>query len=129
MSLFIVLVLAMSLGARDVSALRTVMVRNQSSPVVVVEGRMVHMSCRTEKQWFFCLWYSPRQDMQCAIQYNQPERICSKSKNTVLTGGQGRCDIQFQVSTDMGRSILLTTDWYLYSEDKTHLVLALSCMS
>ena len=88
------------LTIKELSAVRTVLVRNQTEPVLVVEGRTVRMSCRTEKQWFFCLWYSPRQDKQCAIQYNQPERICSKSNRTKLIGGQDRCDVEFQVRTD-----------------------------
>ena len=29
----------------------------------------VRLSCRTEEQqWFFCLWHSPTEDKQCAIQ-------------------------------------------------------------
>ena len=90
----LLLVLANILTSKE---LRTVLVRNQTEPVLVVEGRTVRMSCRTEKQWFFCLWYSPKQDKQCAIQYNQPERICSKSNRTKLNGGLDRCDVEFEV--------------------------------
>ena len=96
----LLLVLANILTRNELSAVRTVLVRNQTEPVLVVEGRTVRMSCRTEKQWFFCLWYSPRQDKQCAIQYNQPERICSKSNRTKLIGGQDRCDVEFEVSRE-----------------------------
>ena len=29
----------------------------------------MRLSCRTEEQkWFFCLWHSPTEDKQCAIQ-------------------------------------------------------------
>ena len=95
----VVLVIAwVLLFSRELSGIRTVMVRNQTEPVLVVEGRTVRMTCRTEKQWFFCLWHSPSQDKQCAIQYDQPQRICSKSNRTTLHGGADRCDVQFQVS-------------------------------
>ena len=93
----VLLVISCVLTSRELSAVRTVMVRNQTEPVLVVEGRTVRMSCRTDKQWFFCLWHSPSQDKQCAIQYHQPERICSKSNRTRLHGGRDRCDVEFEV--------------------------------
>ena len=105
----VLMLLANILTCKELSAVRTVLVRNQTEPVLVVEGRTVRMSCRTEKQWFFCLWYSPRQDKQCAIQYNQPERICSKSNRTKLIGGQDRCDVEFKVRGDFETSF--NGDW------------------
>ena len=98
MYLVILLVIVFEIASKEVSAVKTVIVRNQTEPVLVVEGRTVRMSCRTDKQWFFCLWHSPMQDKQCAIQYDQPERICSKSNRTKLLGGRDRCDVEFEVS-------------------------------
>ena len=78
-------------------ALRTVLVSNQTEPVLVVEGRTVRMSCRTDKKWFFCLWTSPGEDKQCAIQYSQAQRVCRQSNRTRIVGGEDRCDVLLQV--------------------------------
>ena len=40
-------------------SIRTVMVMNQSEPVLVMEGRTVRLSCSIHKPWFFCLWDTP----------------------------------------------------------------------
>ena len=42
-----------------VNSIRTVMVMNQSEPVLVMEGRTVRLSCSINKPWFFCLWDTP----------------------------------------------------------------------
>ena len=42
-----------------VNSIRTVMVMNQSEPVLVMEGRTVRLSCSINKAWFFCLWDTP----------------------------------------------------------------------
>ena len=97
MMMMILVMIGMIITSRQLSSLRTVLVRNQTVPVLLVEGRTVRMSCRTERQWFFCLWYSPLRDKQCAIQYNQPESVCGKSEKTKLLGKEDRCDIELQV--------------------------------
>ena len=83
----------------NLQSLRTVLVSNQTEPVLVVEGRTVRMSCRTDKKWFFCLWTSPGEDKQCAIQYSQAQRVCRQSNRTKIVGGEDSCDVQLQVRT------------------------------
>ena len=70
--------------------MRTVLVRNQTEPVLVEEGSLVRMSCRTEKEWFFCLWQSPGEDKQCAV--------CAGSNRIRLSGRGNTCQVQFKVS-------------------------------
>ena len=81
----------------DVTAMRTVIVKNQTS-LLVMEGRMVRMSCRTEKPWFFCLWNSPNLEQSCAIQYHQPTSVCTKSNRTRIIGERNACDLEIEVS-------------------------------
>jgi hypothetical protein len=80
----------------DVTAMRTVIVKNQTS-LLVMEGRMVRMSCRTEKPWFFCLWNSPNLEQSCAIQYHQPTSVCTKSNRTRIIGERNACDLEIEV--------------------------------
>ena len=51
------------------------------------------------RPWFFCLWDTPgpESDLECAIQYSQPERICSQSNKTKLIAQTNSCDVQFVV--------------------------------
>ena len=81
------------------SSLRQVAVINQTEPVLIMEGRTVRLSCSIHQPWFFCLWDTPgnSKDMECAIQYFQPERICSKSNKTKLIAHKDSCDVQFVV--------------------------------
>ena len=81
----------------DVTAMRTVIVKNQTS-LLVMEGRMVRLSCRTEKPWFFCLWNSPNLEQSCAIQYHQPTSVCTKSKRTRIIGKRNAFDLEIEVS-------------------------------
>ena len=85
-----------------ISSLRQVSVSNQSEPILVMEGRSVRLSCSIYKPWFFCLWDSPsgKKEMECAIQYFQPERVCSKSNKTKLIAHKDSCDVQFVVIHD-----------------------------
>ena len=84
--------------SRTLLALRPVLVYNQTLPVLVRSGRTVVMSCRTSSPWFFCLWDTPgTEDMECAIQYDQPERICSQNNRTKLIGQREACNVQFEV--------------------------------
>ena len=81
----------------DVAAMRTVIVKNQTS-LLVIEGRVVRMSCRTEKPWFFCLWNSPNLEQSCAIQYHQPTSVCTRSNRTRIIGERNACDLEIEVS-------------------------------
>ena len=90
----------------DVTAMRTVIVKNQTS-LLVMEGRMVRMSCRTEKPWFFCLWNSPNLEQSCAIQYHQPTSVCTKSNRTRIIGERNACDLEIEVSIGH-RAVLFT---------------------
>ena len=104
--------------SRRVLPVRKVTVANQTMPVLVMEGRTVLMSCRTDEPWFFCLWDTPGpghqvifpppqfyksqilrdvQDLECAIQYDQPERICSENNQTKLIGEREACSVEFVV--------------------------------
>ena len=94
MYLMVVMVLMLSLQ-EDVNTMRTVIAKNQTS-LLVMEGRMVRMSCRTDKPWFFCLWNSPTLEQSCAIQYHQPTSVCTKSNRTRIIGGRNTCDIQIE---------------------------------
>ena len=95
--LFLHLLLLLLLSRR-VLPVRKVSVANQTMPVLVTEGRTVLMSCRTDRPWFFCLWDTPgHQDLECAIQYDQPERICSESNQTKLIGEREACNVEFVV--------------------------------
>ena len=78
--------------------MRTVLVRNQTEPVLVEEGSMVRMSCRTEKEWFFCLWQSPGEDKQCAVQDKVMHTVCAGSNRIRLSGRGNTCQVQFKVS-------------------------------
>ena len=89
----------------DVTAMRTVIVKNQTS-LLVMEGRMVRMSCRTEKPWFFCLWNSPNLEQSCAIQYHQPTSVCTKSNRTRIIGERNACDLEIEVRCGC-RAVLL----------------------
>ena len=95
MYLMVVLLVMLSLQD-DVSTMRTVIAKNQTS-LLVMEGRMVRMSCRTDKPWFFCLWNSPSLEQSCAIQYHQPTSVCTKSNRTRIIGGRNACDLQIEV--------------------------------
>ena len=82
-----------------VTSIRRLMVTNQSEPVLVMAGRRVRLSCSITRPWFFCLWDTPGPggDLECAIQYLQPERICSQSNKTKLIAQRNSCDVQFVV--------------------------------
>ena len=90
---FLVGILSMQ---EDVAAMRTVIVKNQTF-FLVMEGRSVRMSCRTEKPWFFCLWNSPNLEQSCAIQYHQPTSVCTKSNRTRIIGEKNACDLEIEV--------------------------------
>ena len=79
--------------------IRHLMVTNQTTPVLVMAGRRVRLSCSIMRPWFFCLWDTPgpESDLECAIQYSQPERICSQSNKTKLIAKTNSCDVQFVV--------------------------------
>lgn len=94
----VALVLALSsLGPGH--CIRHLMVTNQTQPELVMAGRRVRLSCSIMRPWFFCLWDTPgpESDMECAIQYSQPERICSQSNKTKLIAQTNSCDVQFVV--------------------------------
>ena len=59
MTLITAELLLLLLLSRLVLPVRKVTVANQTVPVVVMEGRRVLMSCRTDQPWFFCLWDTP----------------------------------------------------------------------
>ena len=83
---------------RTLLALSPVLVHNQSLPVLVRSGRTVLMTCRSSSPWFFCLWDTPgSEDLECAIQYDQPERVCSENNRTKLIGQREACNVQFEV--------------------------------
>ena len=81
---------------QSVCSMRTVIVRNQTS-IFVLENRMIRMSCRTSKPWFFCLWNSPNLEQSCAIQYDQPTSVCTENNRTSIIGQRKACDLQIQV--------------------------------
>merc|ERR1719431_704294 len=90
--------------------MRTVIAKNQTS-LLVMEGKMVRMSCRTDKPWFFCLWNSPSLEQSCAIQYEQPTSVCTRSNRTTIIGEKHACDLEIEVSKpDHGRWMCLVND-------------------
>ena len=114
MTLITAQLLLLLLLSRRVLPVRKVTVANQTVPVLVMEGRTVLMACRTDQPWFFCLWDTPgpghqvmtqfskktkmsHQDLECAIQYDQPERICSANNQTKLIGEREACSVEFVV--------------------------------
>ncbi|XP_023336101.1 uncharacterized protein LOC111707264 [Eurytemora carolleeae] len=82
--------------SKEYTSQRTILAGNNSSPLIQSDTR-VRLSCRTDTQWFFCLWHSPSQDIQCAIQYDQPTSVCKENPRVQLVGGSTYCDIIIQV--------------------------------
>lgn len=71
---------------------------------MVKEGSLVHLTCKTEHPWFFCLWKSPKDERECALNFKKRE-LESKCKNNrlLLKGTENSCDIQMKaLSTDHG---------------------------
>jgi len=94
----VLLVIIMSVQ-QCVSSMRTVIVRNHSS-ILVMEDSMVRLSCLTDKQWFFCLWNSPSLEQSCAIQYDTPTSVCSQTNRTTIIGQRMACDLEIKVTRD-----------------------------
>ena len=97
MHLMVFLVIIMSVQ-QCVSSMRTVIVRNHSS-ILVMEDSMVRLSCLTDKQWFFCLWNSPNLEQSCAIQYDTPTSVCSQTNRTTIIGQRMACDLEIKVNS------------------------------
>ena len=58
---------------------------------------------------------SDSKDLECAIQYYQPERICSKSNKTKLIAQEDSCDVQFMVRVAIYKITCLYQDFELLS--------------
>ena len=89
---------AMILPWSCMASVRTVLVRNQTEPVMVEEGTMMRMSCRTEREWFFCLWQNPEQERLCAVQEQTMQSVCGENNRIKLLGRGDTCTIEFQES-------------------------------
>lgn len=46
---------------------------------IVPEGSNITLSCSSSVPWFFCLWNSPRNEKQCAIQEDEVRGVCSRA--------------------------------------------------
>jgi hypothetical protein len=59
---------------------------------IVPEGSNITLSCSSSVPWFFCLWNSPRNEKQCAIQEDEVRGVCSKASSSLLSSPQLETD-------------------------------------
>jgi len=50
---------------------------------IVPEGSNITLSCSSSVPWFFCLWNSPRNEKQCAIQEDEVRGVCSRASSSL----------------------------------------------
>jgi len=48
----------------------------------ILTGSNITLSCSSSVPWFFCLWNSPRNEKQCAIQEDEVRGVCSKGESS-----------------------------------------------
>jgi len=115
--------------ARCIHSQSTILAGNNSSPLLAVDTS-VRLSCETDTQWFFCLWHSPSEDVQCAIQYDQPTSVCKENARVQLIGGTNYCDIEIQVRPeDHGRWMCLVNDIKNFDAKKKYVELNVGIQS
>ena len=51
---------------------------------IIKQGDSVRLSCRTNIQWFFCVWQGPGGNRQCAIQERMPQNVCQADNRILL---------------------------------------------
>jgi len=92
---------------------------------IIKQGDSVRLSCRTNIQWFFCVWQGPDGDKQCAIQEKMPQNVCDGDNRITLEGGPNNCDIVLRnvKPEDFGTWMCLVTDPVNFNSDKTKIAL------
>jgi len=92
---------------------------------IIRQGDSVRLSCRTNIQWFFCVWKGPGGKKQCAIQERMPQNVCQGDNRITLQGGSNNCDIILKdvKSEDFGNWMCLVTDPVKFNSDKQKIAL------
>ena len=65
--------------------------------VLVKEGGVANLSCRTDQEWFFCLWRHPSGVKECIVQENMTyASACAGSEHLDIQGSSKFCSLQIE---------------------------------
>jgi len=89
---------------------------------LVKSGSTTTMTCQADRQWFLCLWTSPRGDRQCAIQEGQgtTTSVCQGDSRVELEGDSTTCTIRVRGTQqeDQGDWMCLLQDGQQFLTDR-----------